>query len=362
MMFKRIFPILVLSLFLGTTVQVIVLVQAVDYADGPEPIGTWDSSDSLASVEGIALNDNYAYLALSGFGVQILDVSDPTNPQEVNSFELEGEAKTIVYANNKIYVGVSSELMIFDVQNPMSPSSVANISQHSTVYDIAVVGSYIYIADHSGSLMIATELAGNLYPLLPFANDYWCFGVVVAGDYACTATSAQGLVIWDISNKSAPAVVGTAATDENAYSIASYGENKVVVGGSEGYLGVFDISSKTNPSLLGSVTVTSDIMEIQVHEDTAIAADFMDGIVTLDLSFDSPSPGNRLLPDGERGHTVEINDQYIYGGMGFSGLMIWDINEAIGSLDIGLPASAFVLIGLSASVTLVFFRRKRAKD
>ncbi|MBD3191777.1 MAG: hypothetical protein GF308_14110 [Candidatus Heimdallarchaeota archaeon] len=353
--------ILFVFLILGTLPWMIVRAQDIDYADGPEPIGLWDSSDSLDSVVGVAVNDDSAFLAISGFGVRILDVSDPTNPMSVSSFELESEVKAITYSADKIYVGVGSELKIFDVSDPMNPSSITNISQHSTVQEIAVDGSYIYIADHSGSLMIATEAGGNLYSTLPNANDYWCYDVVVSEYYAYTATSSQGLIIWDISDKYNPTIVGGSSTDETAYSITFYGEDKVIVGGLKGYLGIFDVSSVTDPTLLDSITVTSDIMAIQTHENTAIAADYTDGIVTFGLTLDTLTPGNCLLPDGERAHDVEINDQYVFGAMGFSGFMIWDLDEAIKSFGVGFPFYDWILLGTSGIIFLTLVRYKLKK-
>lgn len=353
--------IILVFLVLGTTPGMIIRAQDIDYADGPEPIGLWDSSDSQDSVVGVTVNDDTAFLAISGFGVQILDISDPTNPTSVSSFELEAEVKTITYSADKIYVGVSSELKIFDVSDPTNPSSLANISQHSTVQEIAVVGSYIYIADHSGSLMIATEAGGNLYSTLPNANDYWCYDVVVSGDYVYTASSSQGLVVWDISDKYNPTIVGSSTTDETAYSITFYGEDKVIVGGLKGYIGIFDISSTTDPTLLDSITVTSDIMALRTHENTALAADFTDGIVTLGLSLDTLTPGNCLLPDGERGHDVEINEQYVFGAMGFSGFMIWDLDEAIESFGVGFPFYGWILLGTSGIIFLTHIQRKRER-
>jgi len=357
----------VVSIVIGICTQTLVSAQSAGYADGPEPLGIWEPSNSLDSIEGIAINGNYVYLAVNGFGIQILDVSDPTNPEEVNSFALDGTVKNVHYTNNKLYVGASSKLLILDVQDPMSPRSIVNLTQHSTVYNVAVVGSYIYIADHSGSLMIAQEY-GNLYPRIDKANDYWCFGVVVKGDYAYTATSSQGLVIWDVSDKTNPVIVGEQKAGDNVYAIAAYGDDKVVLGGRAGYLAVFDISSQTDPLLLGELAITSDIGKgqgLQVYEDTLIAADYTDGIVTLDISEGTPEQGNRLFPSGTRGYAVEIDNQYVYGGMGFFGFMIWDLDEAIksrggsgGPGEIGFTPID-TLIGLSTLTLLTYFHRKR---
>ncbi|MFX0094151.1 MAG: hypothetical protein ACFFBD_20605 [Candidatus Hodarchaeota archaeon] len=370
MNFRCIFNVFLVSLILLIGSQTFVYAQTGGYVEGPRAIGSWTPRNSLDSVEGVALNGDFAYLAVSANQdnssyiqlLDVFDVTDPSDPHEADPIEIPLVIMAILYANNKIYVGAGSELKIFNVRDPMAPFSVANLSQHSTVCDVVVVDPYIYIADHSGSLMIANE-SGNLYPCLSFANDYWCFGIFVSGNYAYTATGSQGLVIWDVSNKTSPTIVGTGDTGDNVYSIAPYGADKAVLGGRAGYVAVFDITSKTDPTLLGEIDITSDINEIKVSGDSAIVADYTNGIVTLDLSTGTPTQNKLLYPTGNRGYAVEIDGQYIYGGMGFSGLMIWDLEAATSytRTSVGFSIAEVTLIGLGSFLVLVFYHKRSKK-
>ena len=327
----------------------------------------------------VFVSGNYAYLAVSGLGIQILDISDPTNPQEKGSWLSARvvETSSIYFANNKIYLGVSSPsaLLIFDGSNPNSIGApLIEIGQHSTLYDIKVIGDYIFIADHSGSFMIANHTQ-NLYNKDDYwvANNYWCLGVVVDGNYAYTATSSKGLVVWDITDKSHPSIVAEKPiSGANSYTIALYGSNKIVVGGYAGWFGIFDISTKTNPILLGNIDITSDPGKgrgVEVSGDYAIVADYTDGIVTLGLSSGTPTQ-NTILPNeagstsADRGYAIAIDGDLIYGAMGFSGLKIWNLTQAIigggGGLQIPgytLISTIFIILGTIALVNSKKFRK-----
>jgi hypothetical protein len=66
--------------------------QVIDVSDpaNPQRVGGYDTS---GEAQGVAVSGHYAYVA-DGYagGLQVIDVSDPANPQRVGGYDTSGEA------------------------------------------------------------------------------------------------------------------------------------------------------------------------------------------------------------------------------------------------------------------------------
>jgi len=348
---------ILLLLLLIVGAQLGAAVQSRAYSSGPDALGVWTPADSLDSVVDVSVYGSYAYLAVNGAGIQILDIANPLNPQPEGNYTINRILKSIHYENEKIYLGVGnpSAILIFNVTTPTSLVFDKEIGQNSTVYQVDVDGDYIVIADYSGSLMIA-NYTQNLYNVNDWwvANNYWCLGVVVDGDFAYTATFAKGLVVWNLTDKTHPTIVAERPLGVNLYSVAFDGESKVILGGSAGFLALFDVSDPTVPTLLGDIdTDGGDLDALVITGSAAIGADYSYGIVTLSIAMSIPVEHTRLPPT-ERGHGVDVDATYIYGAMGFSGLYIWDLAAAIEGMEWEIPGFTLLLaLIIIVTITLV---------
>ncbi|GAG04484.1 unnamed protein product, partial [marine sediment metagenome] len=113
----------------------------------------------LDGARGIYVSGKYAYVAaISDDGVEILDISDPSNPTHVGSItddettELNG-AISIYVSGKYAYVAARSDdgLEILDISDPTNPTHVGAIGKSATVKldsasDIYVSGKYAYVA------------------------------------------------------------------------------------------------------------------------------------------------------------------------------------------------------------------------
>jgi hypothetical protein len=355
--------VLLLTAILVIGLQITVLYQSNAYSTGPDPIGTWAPANSLDAVMDVAVNGDLAYLAIDSFGIQILNISDPSNPQELDSYEQGGIINTITYADNKVYVGVGSAVMIYDVTDPNTIVFNRTIGQYSTVYGIAVVGIYIYIADYSGSFVIANITGGNHFSHghgYWVENNYWCFDVVVDGNYAYTATSSKGLVVWDITNKFHPQILGEKSFSANVYAIGKIDSNTMLLGGYAGYLAKCSVASPSNPTLLGSVDTTGDISKgngIAISGTYAILGDYSIGVTTVGISSNTPTENTRLMPTS-RGYGIAVDSNYVYGALGFGGFAIWNRTAAISGISFDIPGFEYCFMLLALFMVILFLKLK----
>ena len=146
----------------------------------------------------------YAYVVdannLGGF--VIIDVSIPDAPVQVGSYggddvyfrvysmEVVGD---LAYLAADYYAG----LRIVNVADPSAPIDVGSYDTPGAAYDLAVSGSYVYVADENGGLRVIDVTAPEL-PVEVASNDIvYPYHVVVAGNHAFVLHDWSGLYILE---------------------------------------------------------------------------------------------------------------------------------------------------------------------
>ncbi|MCK9566182.1 MAG: hypothetical protein M0Q43_09055, partial [Methanothrix sp.] len=85
-------------------------------------VGTYDMPDSVSAV-GVAVSGGYAYVANTGLGLQIIDVSNPSNPTLAGSCDTPGSAIGVAVSGSYAYVAdYDKGLQIIDVSDPSNPT------------------------------------------------------------------------------------------------------------------------------------------------------------------------------------------------------------------------------------------------
>lgn len=181
-------------------------------------VGVYGSLQNAVSVK---VHGNYMYVADSGYGTKIFDVSNPTSPgfRVTISFV----STDIFVDNDTLYIIGSSGFRIYNVSNPLSPSLVGSCALGTTLpQDVFVSGNYAYVADHT-----------------------------------------SGIQIIDISVPSAPTIVATYNSGSATYYSVFVVGTKLYAG-EVSYIRVVDVSTPSSPSLLGSVAITGYCTGIKV--------------------------------------------------------------------------------------------------
>ncbi len=103
----------------------------------------------------MAVSGNYAYVADADAGLQVIDVSNPANPQRVGGYDTSGYAYGVAVSGNYAYVAdCDAGLQVIDVSNPANPQRVGGYDTSGYAYGVAVSGNYAYVADGDWGLMI----------------------------------------------------------------------------------------------------------------------------------------------------------------------------------------------------------------
>ena len=252
--------------------------------------------DTPGSALDVAISEHYAYVADKNGGLQIIDVSDPAQPQPVASVTTPGAANSVaVYGSYALVADGMAGVQIYNISNPLAPQPYAELSVAGTATDIAVVGTTAYVAAGSGGLSII-----NLQDMLaPYSMGVCTLPgtaqmVTMIDDVAYVAAGSGGLQLVDVGNPYDPTVIGQLATGSARW--LSVAGDIVFLAGADGKLLSVDASDPSEPAIVQSRVPAGVARAVEVVDDLAFVADQNNGLRIL--SIGEVLPGKVTSPNG----------------------------------------------------------------
>lgn len=181
----------------------------VSNPSSPYIVGT--SNDGYARA--VYVVGHYAYLARQT-SFQIIDVNNPTNPYEVARVTTPstiGRGGDIHVSENYAYfANLNNGLHIIDISDPINPDIVETLNIYAE--DVKVEGDYAYVASAFGGLRIL-DISSPDNPKELGSFPSYAFHVDVQGDLAFVTVwdhdhSYSGLQVIDVSNPNNPKLRG----------------------------------------------------------------------------------------------------------------------------------------------------------
>lgn len=279
--------------------------QIVDISDPTDPtvLGTINSCTAM----GVGLSGSFAYVADLNKRLCVIDVSDPANPMLVGSAAVPGNGFEVAISGTTAYIANSaggvpeSGLHIVDVSDPANPTVLGGVAIDFAV-DVALSGSIAYVASFDTGL-VAVDVSDPSDPMIIGALNLpgQTAGVSVAGDIAYAAST--GLRVIDISDPTNPVLLTTVDTPNDATNIAISGSLAFTA---DGNLQIIDISVPEAASLIGTFSTPDSAAAIAILATAAFVADFRSGLQIIDVS--SCGKGEPCLADIDGSGSVDFGD------------------------------------------------------
>ncbi|RME40988.1 MAG: hypothetical protein D6796_16435 [Caldilineae bacterium] len=154
-------------------------------------------------------------IAFLWFGSLALVYGHPARPAAAKRLELVGyadiPAHSIAIRGPYAYLG-DRELTVLDISNPVSPTVVTRTAPLTdTVWNIAVAGDYVYLAQNTDGLRIF-DVSTLTRPVEVASYDSIVSRVAVSGTHAYISAGGQQFDVLDISAPLTPTHVGTSET------------------------------------------------------------------------------------------------------------------------------------------------------
>jgi hypothetical protein len=174
---------------------------------------------------GLAIQNDYAYVANFREGLRIVDIRDPLRPLAKGRVRSTGLAQGVsVRGEFAYFTDTDAGLVVVDVTDPNAPARGVTVPLPFRPNSIFLSESHLYIAGEPGGFLILS-LEDPARPRFVGSTNArgGGLGVAVNGKTAWIAHQNVDAQIVDVSNPEDPRVIGQVSETQNARGIAFSG-------------------------------------------------------------------------------------------------------------------------------------------
>jgi hypothetical protein len=283
----------------------------VDVSDPSAPflVGSFAIEETYYFCSAVAVRGDYAYATFGGYGLLVIDLSDPWQPQQVAW--LRENAVDVDLEGNLAAIASARGITFIDVSEPTDPVVISQLGTDSTSVDL--VGSIAYSAEEEGGLLII-DADDPAQPQVMATVPGYVEAVTVIGSTAFLGRAEEGLELWDVSQPAVPRLLGTVATPASPQSVTSDGRY-LYVGHYDGWL-VVDANDPARPEVISSQLGIGSALDVEVDatERFAYIADGLAGLLVVDLDAPWPDIVSHRLPFDGRTAEIELYADTLFVG------------------------------------------------
>ena len=294
----------------------------------PQPVTRYEASDDI---NGITVDDNRVLLAVDRDGVEVLDISVPTQIKHLAKFNTPGRAMSAVMAGAyQAYVADGSGgLRVWDLQDPANPRQLEVFSTWGNTTQVAIKNDLVFLADGFSGLRVlyaTIQVSPQRDGGSPQSN---------AGDvenfsrYVYVADGERGLRVFDTAVNQYPEVSFLDTPGfANALDLRT-GDNRAFLADRDALL-VLDISKPEKEIRqvgLWKPGEPGDVLDVKVVGNLAYLAQSQAGMSIVDVTNQvTPTLVGSELTGNATG--IDVAGSYAYVASGFGGLHIIDVVDA----------------------------------
>jgi hypothetical protein len=304
------FPLVAVSGYIGVGGAAL---QVVNAADRVNPLISASATLPTHS-ESLALQGGLAYV--TSYGIQVVDIANPSAPVSGGSSALSQGYDLALEGDRAVVASFGSGLTLLDVSDPDAPMQLDSTSLGSSAYGVAVRWPYAYLSEFNRFEVVSLADESNIVveggtTLLGYGSD-----VAVAGDHAFVADGPLGMTVLDVSDAANPVPVASwlTATGTSAIAVAD-GIVYLARGPSAGAFEILDVSDPTAPALLGTVMLPVAVDAMAISGARAwLASRSNQGLQVVDVSDPSSPVLLSVAPLGFNGRSVAVQGDYLVVG------------------------------------------------
>uniref|UniRef100_A0A7C4TBS1 T9SS type A sorting domain-containing protein n=1 Tax=candidate division WOR-3 bacterium TaxID=2052148 RepID=A0A7C4TBS1_UNCW3 len=292
-------------------------------------------------------NEQRVYIASGYAGFSIWQVTNPSNPIEILSYDTRGPTSGICAKGNFVYVACrDSGLSIVDVSDPNNPYEIGHLpAMAAWSYKVKVSDDYAYVGEAYGGIFRVINVSN---PSSPYQVGYCypqgekVYKIILSGRYAYVALNDGGFGVIDINNPTAPQVVAQLPTLYLTMGVALSGDgNYAYTAERDAGVRIINIQNPTNPYVESVLSLAPHyVFDVASSQTTIMAAASIFSIIDASIPSAPQITALNRYPPGPHYVTKTIGN-YLYIGTGGS-LRILDIQDLTNPQEVGyylLPSS-----------------------
>lgn len=321
----------------------------------------------------VAVDGAYAYV--TGDRLQVVDVSNPSNPvlaADVDIPDLPADfVGTAEIHSGVAYVSTQQGIVLFDVSTPHSPQLTGYFFANSgpfpgppLIADVLVEDDAIYLLNDNGAhyRLLVGHMASETAPVLGDVDMLRCRDVATAGSHAFVVSG--GLDVVDLVDPSNPQVVGSLG-GLGATEVVAEGEHAYCMDSREGALHIVDATAPESPVLAASVDLGPG--DCGWPLGLAVAGGYVyassgygyaqDGLHVVDVRVsDSPAIVGTVSVEPDWISCAAVSGDFLYAGTGYGYSHVVDVSnrahpEVTGSVHTSGMATGIAVAGSHAYTT-----------
>ncbi len=284
----------------------------------------------------VNVKDNFIFVSESGGALKIMDITEPTQPQEVfaddTTFYNWGNVH-FIDEDRALIAGYYDGLALYNFENPEEPERLARHDLLSpTVYKMAVANGYVYLPRYNEGLMVIDATDPINPEIMNPADTTHCSRVLAYnGEILFSSSAVLGsdenlLKIWSLDNPESPELIGEQLIDASFPDMDVYGEI-MSLNGYNSDIELWDISVPEEPMLLSRI-------DNMGYRYTSLFGDYLyaiggdnDILYVIDI-IDPENPEILSEYDGfEFGYGLDSDQSRVYVSDGDNGVIVLDVSD-----------------------------------
>lgn len=292
------------------------------------------------------LNQNIAYCT-NGFGLVVLEISDPRNPFPIRIIPTTGITQGIVLKDSLLFLCDGYKgLKVFDIQNdPENPREIGNFEGPRNATNIDIEGNYAYLWQERDRPNYIIDVTDPTQPeVVSTFNGYASAVNCVIGDYIFVGPNNAPLELWDASDREHPQQLQSFDDMRGGESLRLFDSDSILMRGKL----IYSIRELESPELLDSILERGFVPRARENDNVIGIASLEierrvgPGLAIYDLShFDSPIRLSRIFL-GRRGAETILNGKDLDYLSGLciltnedAGLTMYDVSNFEDPVQIG---------------------------
>ena len=214
------------------------------------------------SIARMTIYNNFLY-TVDHSKLKAFDISNAENMQEVSQQNVGFNIETIFPYNDKLFIGSSNALFIYDISNPKNPVKQGEASHFRACDPVVTDGEYAYVTLRNNNircggsqnvLNIYDIKGGNiLFPkMIASLNLPQPYGLSVLNNTVYVCLGEKGLAIVDVTDKTKPNTIKVLNLGKSYTDVIAY--DNTLVAYVQGGIAIFDITDRNNPIQVSEIT------------------------------------------------------------------------------------------------------------
>ncbi len=327
------------------------LLEIINISDPEQPqlVGSIQISDYSPGVAGrIIVADTMAFI-LCQTDIHMVNIANPSTPVYAGSLDFS-RASDIIISNNLAYIAGYYEFHILDISNIQSPQLLGSL--YGQLDGICLKDTLIY-GVHSSSpnnlrIINITE-PQNPVLLSNFDLPIYSHADIAFSDFHVYIVNSRHFWSINVDDPANPVMIDTLIVEDHTNKIYIQ-DNKAIINHGRSGIKVIDISDPSNLTALGYYDTPGFSEQLVVSDNIAYVADSYSGLQIIDIT-DNDIPylvSSFQTISWARG--MDVHDDFLYLADGYAGLDVVDISNVFDPI---LTGTYFNGIGSSDNVSIL---------